>query len=329
MNTTFLDKKYIRFLSNRLRNFRDKGNDLFEFSHECERENSRKRRGYFYPKGHGYNFFCHNCQESTKFSSFLEKHDPLLYKEYRLEVFADNKPIVSVQDKKIIHKEISVPSGLVCFRDLREDHPAWKFVQKRKLPKERYSDLYLCKDFYNWAASINKTFENVNLKEPRLVLEYKNKDGKEIGFTCRSFGKSVPKYIELKLSDEEMIYGLEYIDTTKDILTVEGPLDSLFLDNCIAVGGASYKSEFLNKYKTKIIIIPDNDWKRNIHVCKQIIDVVNRGFRVSLLPDTFVGKDINDGILNGLSKSEIQDIIFKSVKQGPSALLEISTRRKC
>ena len=202
------------FLSNRLANFRDKGSGLYEFTHSCERSTSRKRRGYFYPKGNGYNFFCHNCQESSKFFKFLERMDPLLYKEYRLESFSDSKQTQDKPEiKKVKEEKKLIPDGLICYTDLSDDHPAWKYIKKRKIPENRYKDLYFCKDFFGWGAKINNELSKVDTKEPRMVLKYKNKNGEEVGYTGRAFNASKLKYIELKLSDEELIYGLEYIDT--------------------------------------------------------------------------------------------------------------------
>ena len=55
--------------------------------------------------------------------------------------------------------------------------------------------------------------------------------------------------------------GLDRIDMSKQIYAVEGPLDSLFLDNCIAVGGSD-----LNKLESDVIIIFDNE-PRNKEIC--------------------------------------------------------------
>lgn len=336
INTTFIDQTYIRFLSGRLKSFTDKGNGVFEFTHQCEAATSKKRRGYFYKKGAGYNFFCHNCQESTKFFRFLQKEDGLLYKEYQLEVFKDsmasNKP--AEPDKPTKQAEIQhliQTTGLIPYSELPEKHPAWKYVLKRKLPESIYKDIYFCKDFFPWAAQFNKAFDKTTVKEPRLILPYRNRKGDIVGFTCRAYGKSDRKYIEIKITPEaEMIYGLDRVNTAKAIMAVEGPIDSMFLPNAIAVGGASYKGDFFTKYKHSIIVVPDNDWKRNKDVLRQIETLAREGFKIALLPDEFKSKDINQAIESGEhTADQIADMVFVSVKHGPELLLDIAFRRKC
>ena len=336
INTTFIDQKYIRFLSSRLNNFRDKGNGLFEFSHSCEKPSSRKRRGYFYKKGNGYNFMCHNCQASTKFFKFLEAEDTMLFKDYKLEVFKDSmssRPEIVKLDVEPEEKASSrvLITGIVPYTDLPETHPAMKFIQKRGIPKELWNDLYFCRDFFPWASQFNQAFSKVKDKEPRFVIPYRDKKGEVFGFTCRSFGKSDRKYIEIKVdSDAEMIYGINRLNLAKTIFAVEGPIDSMFLPNSVAVGGANYQSEFLFKHKDNVIIIPDNDWKRNIDVLRKIEEAGRNGFRVALMPDTYKSKDINDAVVkDNISPEAIVQMAQESAKTGPELLLEIAFRRKC
>ena len=337
MNTTYIDQKYIRFLSGRLRNFKDKGNGTFEFSHRCESPTSRKRRGYFYKKGTGYNFFCHNCQASQKFFNFLKDEDPGLYKDYRTDIFKENMSTNTRENiEEVAPKEtkptpkVNYIDGLIPYSSLREDHPALKYVQKRKIPISFYNDLYLCVNFYPWAAKFNRAFEKVTIKEPRLVMPYRNRLGDVVAFTCRAFGKSDLKYIEIKLDDEaELIFGLNRINFSKTIYVLEGPIDSMFIDNAVAVGGASYHGDFFNKYKENLVVVPDNDWKRNTHVLGQIEKLANDGYKVALLPDSFRFKDVNEAIVKGIPKDDIMDMIGASIKSGAALLLEIAFRRKC
>ena len=81
MSTLLIDKKYLSFISFRLRNFTRKQNGLGSFSHSCERVDSRKKRGYFLEyKGHMV-MKCHNCSVSLSFSNFLADFDPTLHKD--------------------------------------------------------------------------------------------------------------------------------------------------------------------------------------------------------------------------------------------------------
>lgn len=330
INTSFIDQKYITYLSSRLKNFRNKGNGLYEFSHTCETSN--RRRGYFYKKGNGYNFFCHNCNESQKFFNFLKQQDPYLYDQYNVELFVndkdkDSRPAPKVKVEQVVEEKTFEFEGL----EAAEDHPiAVNFLKQRKIPEERWNEILFCEDFFTWASSFYEKFKELKQKQPRLIIPYLNKNEEIFGFTCRAFDNSKPKYIELKVSeDADMIYGLNHITTSKKIYAVEGPIDSMFLPNCIAVGGAAYTGEFVNKYKSNIVIVPDNDWKRNKEVCEQVLKMAEKGFSMSLFPDNLKFKDINEAIINGYSPSDLKKVIDNNVKSGTDLILDITFRRKC
>ena len=54
-------------------------------------------------------------------------------------------------------------------------------------------------------------------------------------------GDKTLRYITLRTveSDDKLVYGLDRVDFNKTIKIVEGPLDSLFLSNCLASGDAN------------------------------------------------------------------------------------------
>lgn len=57
-------------------------------------------------------------------------------------------------------------------------------------------------------------------------------------FQGRAFGKEQPKYLTIKLDENrQKVYGLERINFQNPVQIVEGPIDSLFIDNCLAAGG--------------------------------------------------------------------------------------------
>ena len=85
-----------------------------------------------------------------------------------------------------------------------------------------------------------KISEKSLAKNIRKNPNFFDENNKFFCFQGRSFGNEKPKYITLKLSpDKSKVYGLNRVDKSKHILVVEGPIDSLFLDNCIAVAGST------------------------------------------------------------------------------------------
>ena len=84
----------------------------------------------------------------------------------------------------------------------------------------------------------SEKFRSINIDYPRLVIPFFDKSGKMFAYQGRAFGNETPRYITLKLvSEKEKIYGLERIDFDSHVFVVEGPIDSLFIDNCLAVAG--------------------------------------------------------------------------------------------
>ena len=112
------------------------------------------------------------------------------------------------------------------------------------------------------------------------------------------------------------------IDKNKPLFAVEGPIDSLFLDNCVAVAGADF-----NKLPLDYTIIFDNE-RRNRELLKQIEKTIDNGYKVVLWPDDIKEKDINDMILSGKTKQEIKLTIEENTYQGNMAKMRLTTWRK-
>ena len=143
-------------------------------------------------------------------------------------------------------------------------------------------------------------------------------------FQGRAFGKENPKYITIVLdSDRDKIYGLNNVDWNKKVYVVEGPIDSLFLDNCIATA----QSDLRISKKDNAVLIPDNE-PRNKEIVKQIERFINDGYSVVLWPEYVKEKDINEMILAGKSKDEVFKIINSNACSNLTAKLKFKEWRK-
>ena len=168
-------------------------------------------------------------------------------------------------------------------------------------------------------------FSSLDGDHPRIIIPFRNKDGDIIGYQGRAFGKEIPKYLTVILDKSSpKIYGMDRIDEEKNIYIVEGPFDSLFIDNCVAVAQGDLR---IKKYKDNSILVPDNE-PRNRQVCKQIKKFIVNGYKVTLWPRTIIQKDINEMILSGKTKEEIKTIIDNNTYQGTEALMQFSMWRK-
>jgi hypothetical protein len=115
------------------------------------------------------------------------------------------------------------------------------------------------------------------------------------------------------------LFGLNKVNINKRIWVVEGPIDSLFVPNCIAIGGADFNSTELLQYadKDKFVFLYDPEC-RNYELIQTIEKRINEGFNVCILPESIrkYGKDINNFIENGLTVDEIMKIANDNVFNG-------------
>lgn len=319
-----------------LTNFKQKKARLWEFSHSCENQQGSKklkRRGYIYESkaGISLNVTCKHCGYSKSLGNFIREISPSLFDEFRLETYTSTfEPLIAQQTAEKENEPDVNLSGLIPVTKLPPSSSVLKFLERRKIPQSTYEFIYVAKNFYDWASQYKPDFKKLKDDSPRLVFPYFNKSGDVLGFTARTFSPKVePRYIHLRVNkSEEFIYGADRVRETGTIYVTEGQIDSLFVSNGIAVGGAHYGGDFINNHKDRIVIIPDTDWKRNPQVGQQVKRAIHHGFRVCFIPNTVKGKDLNDIVKNGMSLAELKTLIDTNTKHGLTAMLEFSLLKK-
>jgi len=146
---------------------------------------------------------------------------------------------------------------------------------------------------------------------PRLVIPFFDENNKLFAFQGRAFGNEKLKYITIILDKEkDKLYGLNHVNWNKKVYVVEGPIDSLFLDNCIATAQSDLRVK-----KDNVILIPDNE-PRNKEIVKQVANFIEEGYPVVLWPEDVKEKDINEMVLSGKTKHQIQQMIDQNTYQG-------------
>ena len=330
----YIDVKYINLCSSSLEKFKQKNNNLWQF--RCpicgdSQKNKNKARGFIYEKQNKYFYRCHNCEFGTSFGRFLEKVNPNMHKEYITEQFRER------QDKSVPHKQKpqekfepehnGILEGLDKISSLKKDHPARKYLTDRLIPENTFSKLYFCIRFKTWTNKVipDKFPIPIQGDTPRLVIPFFDSENNIIGFQGRSFDpKDLCKYITIKLKGvEDLIYGQERINNRHKKYCVEGPLDSLFLPNCMAMAGIKF-----NVFDLETIIVLDNE-KRNKEIGHSLQKFIANGYNVCIWPEDMIGKDINDMVLNGMTAEEIKDIIDNNTYSGLQADVILSRWKKC
>ena len=327
----FIDVKYINLLSLKLQKFKKVKHNLFNC--RCpicgdSKKNVSKARGYFYQVKNNTNYKCHNCGASMRFDKFLEMMDPALYKEYRLEKFKETHlprkvsklTTQTVGSQPAFKRDFDI--DLTPLNDLNNSHPAKEYILNRRLPTE---SLYYTESFMEWTNSVKpETFPEVTHDEGRIIIPFRDKEGNTFGFQGRSLSSTGLRYITVLLQEgQPKIFGLNTIDYGKTIYVVEGPLDSLLVDNCIAMAGADL-SMLPSSLGKNLVFVFDNE-PRNVHITSRIDMQITAGNKVVIWPSGIKQKDVNDMVLAGI---DVNTVIQSNTYSGLTATLKLNDWRK-
>ena len=332
----WLDVSYLKQVSYKLRNFKEKQiGKLFNFSCPICGDSSKKAtKARFYMFEHKNHLVgkCHNCQASISFGKLLKELDYNLYERYVYDRYKNGakhqdtlKPGFEESLFKPKAKE-STLEGLTPLTKLGDSHPAMKYIKSRNIPKDRYGDIYFVEKFFAWANKHTDKFKSYKVDHSRIVLPWMSVQGKMVAFDARSIDKVEPRYYHVVIDDTApLFFGLNKIDFDKPIHVVEGSFDSMFVENCLAVGTAAlYRYQSLDD----VTYIPDKD-VRNKEVMKVVKKMINMGLKVCMLPPDFPGKDLNEFIKTGRTVDELKTVIESNTYQGLMALNHFSFWKKC
>ena len=222
-------------------------------------------------------------------------------------------------------KRMSPLSALVSVSSLDSDHVAHRYVSSRKIPM---GDIYFCDNYFRWANTITpeKNY-NESVVQMRIIFPFRDANGQYTGHSARALSaEHVPKYYTYK-AIPEAVFGMDRIDFSKRIYVVEGQIDSLFIDNCVAAASSAlHKVHGIPKNNS--VLIPDADI-RNKEIMKLVHKFIVDGHMVCMLPQNqFPYKDINEAIMAGMQKNDIMDIIDANTYSGMAAMLKFKNWRK-
>lgn len=334
----YIDQQYISLLKSRLRNFKQV-KDNFNFSCPLcgdSAKNDKLARAWFYKGDAEYNFKCYNCDAPVSFFGVFKKLDNELFKKYLMEKRLGSSGFVIPKAEDVIEPviiyNVDILSDLLCIEEFEPTHPVIKYVNKRLIPKDKWNKIYFAPRFMRWVNSVKPdTFNEYALKydHPRLVFPFFNVDNKPFGFSARAFGKETPKYLVIKLDDnEEKIYGLESVDFSKRFYITEGQIDSLFIPNCIAAGGSSFSADIIRQNKSNAVIVYDNE-PRSKEIMNSLEKLIFQGYKVFIWPDNIKVKDINDLVKTlGYTQADIIKLLEDNTYHGLWALNRYKQWRK-
>lgn len=332
----YIDRKYLLLISTKLEYFKQKDPNVYTF--RCpfcgdSQKSKSKTRGFVYAKNDNYFFTCFNCSHGTNLISLIKYIEPSLAKEYIFENFNESIGKKTKTEAYDIIKNHNPPVfikkptlDIESIKSLDQQHFAKKYVLNRNIPTEKQNLLYFAENFSEYIKTISD--KNIKDSKPRLIIPFFSKSGELIAIQGRAFDSYSIRYITIKIKpDTDKLYGLERVSVKKPIQVVEGPIDSLFLDNCIATADSNLASANKLFEKQNLILIPDNQ-PRNKEIVKNIEKYIDSGFKVCLFPNSIKQKDINEMIQHGYTKEQIQSIIDTNTFSGIRAKLEFINWKK-
>lgn len=324
----YIDHKYANIISSKLSLFKRKSRSLYNF--RCpvcgdSKKNKYKARGYIFEQKDALFFKCHNCSAGGNLKSLIEKIDPIIAKQYAFESFKnkekpkEEEPKISLF-KKPVFKKVELDS----LTNLDSEHPAVKYMEGRKIPKIRFHDLYYTDCFKSWVTKYDvELAARLKPDDPRIVIPFFDRNRNLVAAQGRSMENSTLRYFTIKIDKKApKIFGLDRWDDRQVAFMTEGPLDSMFVPNCMAMAGSDLDdlSIFMGK---NIVFVYDNE-RRNKEIVNKMLKVLSKGFRIVVWPEEIKYKDINDMIVGGMSLDIILDIINKNIFSGLQARLKIN-----
>ena len=316
-----IDSKYIGLVSSRLTKFKRVKSDLYNF--RCpicgdSKKNKTKTRGYLYTIKADVNFRCHNCGASMTFSNFLKEVDPVIHKQYVFERFKQGntgrgtvveEPIFKFEKPKF-KTSIDLPLASTV-------ESSRTYLEKRKLDPTQF---YYAEKFVKYG---NSRKQNLNMKEhPRIIIPlYYEKN--LVGVQGRSLDSNSVKYITTIFYNEApKIYGLDNIRRDAPVFVTEGPFDSTFLLNSIAMCGADCD---VRKWGVSTPVWVYDNEPRSKEITERISNTIARGESVVIWPTNINEKDINDMVLAG---HDVQSIVESNTYSGLEANLQFTTWKR-
>ena len=333
----WIDQKYLNLLSPKLERFKRKSDNLYNC--RCpicgdSKKNKFKARGYVYDVKNSLAYKCHNCGFSGGIGKLIEQVDPHLYNQYKLERYKEKDNRQSNTATKFVYKpdfseyQKDPLDNVKRIKDLPFFSNPVQYIVKRQIPMEIARELCYVDNIQKLEDLFPEYKNRLIGNEERILIPCYTRDKKLIGLTCRGINNDRLRYVTIKaIKDHPLVFGLDKVDISKTIYVLEGPIDSMFVDNSISVGGSDFKRIANFAAKDMFVMVYDNQ-PRN----KELISIMERsiddGYKVVIWPNKIKEKDINEMILAGMGKDEVFRIINSHAYSNLEAKLKFKEWRK-
>ena len=283
----------------------------------------RSRRLFYFP--HKQYFFCHNCSKSWRpfewvkeitnltVSEIIKRNAEKLGNVY-LPVISQAKlaePLPDLPDNSI---EITDDQQYTFYKDNKYIKLAYDYCIQRRL----FTAINGCKRFF---VSLDD-----KVHKHRLVIPFFDQNKKVVCYQTRALTPNqFPKYLT-KFGEKEL-FNVDNIDESVPYIFVfEGPIDSMFVRNGVAMASLSPTDKQRHQLSTffsyEIIYVFDND-KNNTQTQQKIEKYIRDGHKIFVWPTEFLKfKDFNEVCCN-LRLDEIPwKFVVKHAMSGTGAMIK-------
>ena len=227
-------------------------------------------------------YYCFNgdCEAGQGISAmnFMKEYYPTYHKEYIKQIISLNK---ESREKKELRKEKAKKNLYTVERVLPIDKTTNKpdITDVKDFIKRNKDKLVTMDSITNYPEALSFCAkrglpENVYKKwlyvtnpesyiKHRIIIPFKNSQGNMYFYQARTIVGEEPKY-KNAVSDLRPIYNYYEANFEKPVMIVEGPIDSLFLENSVALCGVKYDDRMVNAIKYKYFIFDDDKTGREI-----------------------------------------------------------------
>ena len=327
--SNFVDAYYVNLLSGRLDKFARKKEDLYNF--RCpycgdSQKHRNKARGYFFRIKTDMVFKCHNCGVGRTLPNFLKEQAPDLYDEYIMERYKSGTTGKGsyVPKPKFEKPKFKKKGELQSIEQLNNEHPARRYLVDRQIPENFYGQIYFTDKWCTWVNTQKLCFEKIDADHPRIVIPFIDGAGEWFGFQGRSLNpRDKLRYMTIMLDENKTkVYGLNNADFNKTVYVTEGPFDSMFIDNAIAMAGADIDWNLLKG--KEVVFVFDNE-RRNKEIINRMQKAIDKGYEIVIWPTSIMEKDLNDMHVAG---HDVQSLVEFNTYQGLEAQVKLSEWKK-
>ena len=219
---------------------------------------SRIKRAYILKNKKPWVFYCHNCNASMTVEWWLKTYFNYYYRTYYKEVFKLDVGL-SLRSTNLELKKQSIEQPYNEFEDVKHfvglyKNPPSESVYALQLKAREYCiNRLISLDVRNkWYVATDGIFKD------RLIIPCYDNEGRIYSWQARSLNGAIPKYITRKGATNS-IYNYYNVDKEKPVVVVEGYIDSLFIENCIAVCGLKIRDTRLGVFKKRFFLLDNDD----------------------------------------------------------------------